>query len=228
MLHGEKLAEISLQMGAIKLRPDDPFCWASGYRMPIYNDNRMLLSSAEARHLIAEGFLHIIMQKEIDGDVIAGTSTAGIPHATTLADLLETPLTYVRSSAKDHGLGNRIEGLGPEQDYKGRRVLLIEDLISTGGSSIKAIEAIRKAGGRIEWCLAIFSYGLEKSRSQFEELRPECRVGTILNYETLIKVARRTGAIGPEAERLLLAWREDPFGWGKKNGFPPHREGSAA
>jgi len=228
MKYGEKLAEISLGMGAIKLNPKDPFRWASGYRMPIYNDNRMLLSSSEARRAVAEGFLNIIEEEKIEYEVIAGTSTAGIPHATTLADKLNQPLTYVRTRAKDHGLGNQIEGLGPEQDYAHSRVLLIEDLISTGGSSIKAVEAIRQADGDIGWCLAIFSYGLEKANQQFGLLDPHCSTKTILDYNTLIRVARRIGAINPDEERLLFAWRDDPFGWGEKNGFPPKREECAA
>jgi len=228
MEYGEKLAELSLGIGAIRLQPNDPFLWASGYRMPIYNDNRMLLSSSEARRTVAEGFLDIIKEQPIEFDVIAGTSTAGIPHSTTLADMLNAPLTYVRTKAKDHGLGNQIEGLGAEQNYRSHRVLLIEDLISTGGSSIKAVEAVRQAQGDISWCLAIFSYGLEKARTRFEELDPYCNTKTILDYNTLIKVARRIGAIDPEEERELLAWRDDPFGWGEKRGFPPKREVCAA
>jgi orotate phosphoribosyltransferase len=228
MQYGEKLAELSLKMGAIRLQPNAPFLWASGYRMPIYNDNRMLLSSSEARRAVAEGFLDIIAGESLDFDVIAGTSTAGIPHSTTLADMLDTPLTYVRTKAKDHGLGNQIEGLGAEQNYHNRKVLLIEDLISTGGSSIKAVEAVRQAHGNLSWCLAIFSYGLEKARTRFEELDPHCYTKTILDYETLIKVARRIGAIDPKDERALLEWRDDPFGWGEKHGFPPKREVCAA
>ena len=228
MQYGEKLAELSLKMGAIRLQPNDPFLWASGYRMPIYNDNRMLLSSSEARKTVAEGFLDLIQSKAIDFDVIAGTSTAGIPHSTTLADLLNTPLTYVRTKAKDHGLGNQIEGLGAQQNYQNRKVLLIEDLISTGGSSIKAVEAVRQAHGDISWCLAIFSYGLEKARTRFAELDPHCNTKTILDYDTLIQVARSINAIDPEEERALLAWRDDPFGWGEKHGFPPKREVVAA
>ncbi|MFW5712701.1 MAG: orotate phosphoribosyltransferase, partial [Spirochaetota bacterium] len=204
------------------------FLWASGYRMPIYNDNRMLLSSSEARRAVAEGFLDLIQSEAIDFDVIAGTSTAGIPHSTTLADMLNTPLTYVRTKAKDHGLGNQIEGLGAEQNYGNRKVLLIEDLISTGGSSIKAVEAVRQAHGDITWCLAIFSYGLEKAGSRFAELDPPCNTKTILDYDTLIQVARSINAIDPEEERALLAWRDDPFGWGEKHGFPPKREVVAA
>jgi orotate phosphoribosyltransferase len=228
MWYGERLAEISLEIGAIQLQPSDPFLWASGYRMPIYNDNRMLLSSPEARRLVAEGFLDILRQEEIPFDVIAGTSTAGIPHATTLADLLQKPLTYVRTKAKDHGMGKQIEGLGGDRSYHNRKVVLIEDLISTGGSSIKAVQAVRDAEGDITWCLAIFSYGLDKARQQFEEMVPECDTRTILDYNTLIKVARRVGFITPDEERLLLAWRDDPFGWGEKNGFPPKGEVFAA
>lgn len=226
--YGERLAEISLRMGAIKLQPSDPFLWASGYRMPIYNDNRMLLASAEARQIVAEGFVHILEQEQVDFDMIAGTSTAGIPHATSLADLLGKPLTYVRSKAKDHGLGKQIEGLGPDQDYRHKKVVLIEDLISTGGSSIKAVEAVRQANGDLQWCLAIFSYGLDKSRERFGALQPECGVRTILDYSTLIKVARNIGSISAEEEQLLYAWRDDPFAWGERHGFPPQREEHAA
>jgi len=178
--------------------------------------------------LVAEGFLDILQQEEIDFEVIAGTSTAGIPHSTTLADMLGTPLTYLRTKAKDQGMGNQIEGLGGDRSYHNRKVVLIEDLISTGGSSIKAVQAVREAEGDITWCLAIFSYGLEKARTQFAEMVPECNTRTILDYNTLIKVARRQGAINPDEERLLLSWRDDPFGWGKKHGFPPKREVFAA
>ncbi|HDQ13372.1 MAG TPA: orotate phosphoribosyltransferase [Sediminispirochaeta sp.] len=226
--YAERLAEISLEMGAIKLNPSEPFLWASGYRMPIYNDNRMLLSSPEARQIVAQGFAHILEQERIDFDVLAGTSTAGIPHATSLADRLNKPLTYVRSKAKDHGMGNQIEGLGAGGDYGSQRVVLIEDLISTGGSSIKAVEAVRAAKGDLRWCLAIFSYGLSKSRERFSALDPVCKHRTILDYDTLIQVARAKNAIDPEEERLLLAWRDDPFGWGEKQGFPPQKQEFAA
>lgn len=228
MGYGERLAELSLKMGAIKMSPNQPFLWTSGYRMPIYNDNRMLLASPEARHTVAEGFVELIQRYQIEAEVIAGTATAGIPHSTSLADKIDAPLTYVRAKAKEHGLGNQIEGLGAEQNYGQRKVVLIEDLISSGGSSIKAVEAIRQAEGNLSWCLAIFSYGLEKSRKRFAELDPLCNTATILDYDTLIKVARSSGAITPSEERELLEWRDDPFGWGEKRGFPPKNEVHAA
>ncbi|MFA5571390.1 MAG: phosphoribosyltransferase family protein, partial [Sphaerochaetaceae bacterium] len=136
----QNLALQSLEMGSIKLSPKKPFLWTSGYYMPIYNDNRRLLHHPLTRHTIAQGFISIIRRLDIQIDNIAGTATAGIPHATTLADLLAKPLSYVRSSSKGHGLQNTIEGLDASKSYHNKNVLLIEDLISTGGSSIHAVE----------------------------------------------------------------------------------------
>ena len=140
--YSKKLAHIALEIGAIKLNPQNPFTWASGYRMPVYNDNRLLLGNAEHRLLIAEGFQDILRRENIHADAVVGTATAGIPHATTLANLLRTPLVYVRSSPKGHGMENLIEGVLT----KSQNVVVVEDLISTGDSSLKAVEAVRKAG----------------------------------------------------------------------------------
>ncbi|MDD3456903.1 orotate phosphoribosyltransferase, partial [Sphaerochaeta sp.] len=168
--YGPLLASMALDLGAIKLQVQQPFTWASGYRMPIYNDNRRLLASAKARSLVCDAFAEMLDCLAFDADNIAGTATAGIPHATTLADRLGKPLSYVRSSGKDHGLGQQIEGLGQSGSYEGARVLLIEDLISTGGSSIKAVEAIVKAGGVCPYTLAIFTYGFDAAVKAFEAL----------------------------------------------------------
>jgi orotate phosphoribosyltransferase len=217
---GRRIAEQGLRIGAIKLAPDAPFQWASGYRMPVYNDNRMFLFDPETRRLIARGLAEIVEREEIAPEVVAGTATAGIPHGALLADLLSLPYVYVRDKPKGHGLRNRIEGLDAESDLEGRRVVVIEDLISTGGSSAKAVEAVREANGRCDWCLSIFSYGLEKAADQFESLDPPCRFTALLTFPLLLDVARSERLLDEHQIGLLEAWREDPFGWGDAHGFP--------
>lgn len=217
--YGEKVAEAGLELGAIKLSIENPFTWASGYRMPIYNDNRLFLSRPEYRALLSEAFSEmadIVGLEKIDN--IAGTSTAGIPHATTLADRVKKPLSYVRASNKDHGLKNKIEGIGKD-GYKGKYVLLIEDLISTGGSSIAAVEAIREAGGKIDECFAIFSYGFDRAEEAFSSLSPVCHYHPILTFPTLLDVATKKLYINESDRESLIEWMSDPFSWGEKRGF---------
>ena len=221
--YGPLLAKGAFELGAIKLNTSNPFTWASGYRMPIYNDNRQFLAKANYRALICDAFADMIDALALDDvDNIAGTATAGIPHATSLADRLKKPLSYVRSSSKDHGMGHQIEGLGNSGSYEGAKVLLIEDLISTGSSSIKAVEAVRAAGGECNHCLAIFTYGLEKSVEAFGALSPVCSMHTILSYPVMIKTAVETGYVTEAESESLKEWRKDPFGWGEKRGF--HKE----
>lgn len=217
--YSKSIALKALEMGAIRLSPNKPFCWASGYYMPIYNDNRTLLASAEAREMIALSFEEILSSLSFDPDNIAGTSTAGIPHATTLADKMKKSLSYVRSSNKDHGLKNQIEGLGRAKSYEGKKVLLIEDLISTGGSSIAAVKAIQEANGLVPYCLAIFSYGTKEAKEAFSSLSPKCKALTILDYDYVIKIAHETGYIKEDEFNMLLDWSSSPFEWGEKHGF---------
>ncbi len=188
--------------------------------MPIYNDNRMFLFHPETRRSIAQGLARVIRDHGIGPEVVAGTATAGIPHGALLADLLSLPFIYIRDKPKAHGLRNRIEGLDADSDLELRRVVVIEDLISTGGSSAKAVEAVREANGRCDWCLSIFSYGLEKAAEAFQTLEPPCRFTSLLTFPVLLEVARDGGFLAPEQIALLEAWREDPFGWGEKHGFP--------
>ena len=188
--------------------------------MPIYNDNRMFLFHPEMRRTIAQGLADIIRDQGIRPEVVAGTATAGIPHGALLADLLSLPYIYIRDKPKGHGLRNRIEGLDAESDLEGRVVVVIEDLISTGGSSAKAVEAVREANGVANWCLSIFSYGLEAAAEQFAALDPPCAFTSLLTFPTLLAVARSGGFLGEEQLALLADWREDPFGWGEKHGFP--------
>ncbi len=188
--------------------------------MPIYNDNRMFLFHPEARRTIARGLADIIRTREISPEVIAGTATAGIPHGALLADLLTLPYIYIRDKPKAHGLKNRIEGLDAESDLQGRTVVVIEDLISTGGSSAKAVEAVREANGRCRWCLSIFSYGLERAAQKFAALDPPCEHASLLTFPVLLDVARAGGFLSKDQLSLLEGWRVDPFGWGEAHGFP--------
>ncbi len=188
--------------------------------MPVYNDNRMFLFHPETRRLIARGLAEIVEREGIAPEVVAGTATAGIPHGALLADLLELPYIYVRDKPKAHGLKNRIEGLDADSDLEGRRVVVIEDLISTGGSSARAVEAVREANGVANWCLSIFSYGLDKAAEHFAALNPPCEYTSLLTFPTLLEVARTGGLLTDDQIALLDAWREDPFGWGEANGFP--------
>ena len=217
--YGSQLAKAALELGAIRLNVSEPFRWASGYRMPIYNDNRQFLSSSAYRALICDAFSDMVESLSLKVDNIAGTATAGIPHATSLADMLYKPLTYVRSSSKDHGLGHQIEGLGRNGSYEGKNVLLIEDLISTGSSSLKAVEAVRQADGVCNLCLAIFTYGFKTAEDAFAALDPACVFHTILSYDVMVATAAETGYISASDAEALHEWREDPFGWGEKRGW---------
>ena len=226
--YGQSIAHAGLEIGGIKLRTQDPFLWASGFRMPIYNDNRMFLERPGHRHLIKFGFGDIIEREKIPYDIIAGTSTAGIPHGVTLANWLGedgVPFIYIRDKPKDHGLRNQIEGIDAEKDLGGRRVIVIEDLISTGGSSARAVQAVRDANGECNYCLSIFNYGLDKAVEAFSSLDPKCNVRSILTYDTLLKVAKEMGYLTEDQVRLLEEWRADPFGWGEKHGFPKVERG---
>lgn len=217
---GRRIAEQGLRIGAIKLNPDNPFQWASGYRMPIYNDNRMFLFYPDTRRAIARGLGDVVRENEVNPEVVAGTATAGIPHGALLADVLSLPFIYIRDKPKGHGLKNRIEGLDAESDLGGRRVVVIEDLISTGGSSARAVAAVREAGGACHWCISIFSYGLEKAEEAFTAMDPPCRFTSLLTFPVLLETARTGGFLSGSQITLLEAWREDPFGWGEKHGFP--------
>ena len=213
MKFSEEIAKISIETGAIQINPKTPFLWASGCRMPIYNANRLLLGNSQHRQLIAAGFNDIITSKEIEVDVIAGTATAGIPPATSLANLLETPLIYVRTHPKEHGIKNQIEGVL----HQNQNVIVVEDLISTGGSALNAVAAIREAGGKVDHCLSIFSYGFSKAIEQFKNAR--CQLHHLLNFEELILLARENKSVSTEQFSLLKSWHSDPFNWGSKNGF---------
>ncbi|WP_410768077.1 orotate phosphoribosyltransferase [Fontibacillus sp. BL9] len=198
-----------LDIGAVALRPHQPFTWTSGIKSPIYCDNRLTMSYPDIRDLIADSFAAVIREAYPDAEVIAGTATAGIPHAAFVSQKLGLPMAYIRDKAKGHGKENQIEGL----IKPGQKVIVIEDLISTGGSSIKAAQAVREAGAEPLAVLAIFSYQLDKAVQGFEEAGIPLQ--TLSNYTALIDVAIERGEIKPEDLVLLKSWREDPSSFGK-------------
>lgn len=213
MINNEQIAkEIAgrlLDIGAVALRPHQPFTWTSGIKSPIYCDNRLTMSFPDIRDLIAESFAAIIRESYPETEVIAGTATAGIPHAAFVAQKLGLPMAYIRDKAKGHGKENQIEGL----IRTGQKVIVIEDLISTGGSSIKAAQAVREAGADALGVLAIFSYQLDKAVQAFADAGIPLR--TLSNYGALIDVAVERGEIQSEDLALLKSWREDPGSFGK-------------
>ncbi|SYX82607.1 orotate phosphoribosyltransferase [Paenibacillus alvei] len=202
------IAQHLLNIQAVALRPNEPFTWTSGIKSPIYCDNRLTMSYPEIRDAIAEGFASLVKQYAPDAEVIAGTATAGIPHAAWVADKLGLPMAYIRDKAKGHGKQNQIEGI----IRPGQKVVVIEDLISTGGSSLKAALAVKEAGAEPLAVLAIFSYQLEKATSAFEEAGIPLR--TLSNYTALTQTALEHGVIQAEDMDVLQAWRHDPTTWG--------------
>ncbi|MGG6309959.1 orotate phosphoribosyltransferase [Paenibacillus macerans] len=203
-----KIAGSLLEIGAVALRPHQPFTWTSGIKSPIYCDNRLTMSYPAIRDQIAESFASLIREAYPDAEVIAGTATAGIPHAAFAAQKLGLPMAYIRDKAKGHGKENQIEGL----IKPGQKVVVIEDLISTGGSSLKAALAVRDAGAEPLAVLAIFSYQLDKAVQAFAEA--DVPLQTLSNYTALIDVAIERGEIKPEDLALLQSWRQDPASFG--------------
>ncbi len=208
MDYGKQIAEKLLQCKAIKLQPSEPFTWASGWKSPIYCDNRKTLAFPEIRSYIKNAFSEIIKEKFLKFDVIAGVATGAIAQGALVADLLSKPFCYIRSAPKDHGLTNLIEGdLQP-----GQKVVVIEDLISTGGSSLKAVEAIRNAGAEVIGMVAIFTYGFPNAIENFD--KANVNLITLGNYNSLIDIAIETGYVKKEQLEILKKWREAPDKWG--------------
>lgn len=201
------IASDLLAIKAVTLRPNDPFTWASGIHSPIYTDNRLTISYPRVRQHIAEGIAAIIKRDYPETQVIAGVATAGIPHAAWVAQLLDLPLIYVRSKPKDHGAGRQIEGVLES----GEKVVMLDDLISTGGSVLQAAKAVQNAGGDILAVGSIFSYGLDAATTNFEAAK--LPLFSLSNYTTLIKVARERGDIDDAQLASLHTWRQDPQNW---------------
>ena len=201
-----KIAQKLLQINAINLNYDEPFTWASGIKSPIYCDNRKSLSDIETRNLICQGFVEA-SKGFASFDVVACVATGGIAHGMLLADRLEVPFVYVRTSAKSHGLKNAVEG----HLSVGQRVLVVEDLISTGGSSYQAIESLNEAGAKVIGMVAIFSYGFDESKDLFA--RHQIPVATLSNYDVLIEVAKDAHMIREDQVKGLKEWKRDPKSW---------------
>jgi len=205
----QKVAESLLQIKAIKLQPNNPFTWASGWKSPIYCDNRITLSHPSIRTYIRQNLSALIQEEFGSVSVIAGVATAGIPQGVLVAQELGLPFIYVRAKAKEHGRGNLIEG-----EYSpGQRVVVVEDLISTGNSSIQAVNALREAGCEVTGLVGIFNYGFDEADRNFKQAK--CRFLTLSNYNALINYAAEQSYVSPEELKLLRNWREDPQNWGK-------------
>lgn len=199
----QKIANDLLAIKAVELRPNDYFTWTSGLKSPIYCDNRLTMSYPKVRREIARGMVEIIREQFPEVEVIAGTATAGIPHAAWVSELLDLPMVYVRDSAKKHGKTNQIEG----RINQGAKVVVIEDLISTGLSSLKVVEALEAAGCEVLGVVAIFSYLISKATEAFKEAQVACH--TLTDYDVLIKEATKQGYIKDTDVAALVAWRDE-------------------
>jgi orotate phosphoribosyltransferase len=206
-----QVAGYLLQSKAIILEPAKPFTWASGWRSPIYCDNRITLSYPEIRDFIRQSFIRLIRKHYPRVEVIAGVATGAIAQGVLVADGMGLPFVYVRSSAKEHGRRNLVEG----RLQAGQKVVVVEDLVSTGGSSLKAVEALRNEGAGISGMVAIFSYGFREAEEQFSKAGVELR--TLTDYHALIEVALDTGDIRQDQVELLKQWRKDPAAWGRES-----------
>ncbi|OAI89368.1 orotate phosphoribosyltransferase [Exiguobacterium sp. KKBO11] len=202
------IASALLRIEAVTLSPNDPYTWASGLRSPIYCDNRLTLSYPEVRSLIADALAEKV--KGLAVDVIAGTATAGIPHAAFVAERLGLPMVYVRSGNKKHGKGNQIEGV----IQPGQRVVVIEDLLSTGMSAIEAAEALQAKGANVIRIQAIFSYGMERLSNNLRDAKIEA--DSLLTFEALLETAQQQGDITIEEQKQLADWSKDPVAWSER------------
>ena len=198
------VAKELLAIKAVFLRPEEPFVWASGIKSPIYCDNRLILTAPAARDIVEKALAETIRREYPDCEVLMGTSTAGIPHAAIVGHLLGLPMGYVRSGSKDHGRENRIEG----RLEKGQKVVVIEDLISTGGSVLEVVEALRQAGAEVLGIVSIFTYGMKKGLDRMAAAN--VRNVSLSNFDAIAKVAAEEGYIKPEDVARLIAFRDNP------------------
>lgn len=204
----ENVASMLLEVKAVRLNPDVPFKWASGWNSPIYCDNRITLSYPKVRTAIKNGLASAVQAYWSDVDMIAGVATAGIPQGALVADWLELPFCYVRPEPKKHGMGNQIEGATIKP---GQKVVLVEDLVSTGGSSLKAVDALREAGANVLGMVAIFTYGFEIAKKNFNN--KDLNFYTLSDYETLIGEAMKKKYISESQMITLQEWRANPSEW---------------
>ncbi|MBE7046829.1 MAG: orotate phosphoribosyltransferase [Ruminococcaceae bacterium] len=200
----KKIAEGLLSIGAVFLRPDDPFTWASGIKSPIYCDNRLILTAPKVRTMVESAIAETIKKEYPDCEVLMGTSTAGIAHAAIAGHLLDMPMGYVRSGAKDHGRGNQIEG----KLEKGQKVVVVEDLISTGGSVIEVVDALRDAGAQVLGIVSIYTYGMQKGLDRMAAAN--VKNVSLTDFDTTVSVAADMGYIKPEDKDRLIKFRNNP------------------
>lgn len=203
----EEIALDLLKINAVILQPNDPFTWSSGWNSPIYCDNRLTMRYPKIRKKIAKQFVNYIENNFTDLDVITGTATAGIPHAAWVAENMDKPMSYVRAKAKAYGLGNQIEG----GIQKGESTVVIEDLVSTGGSAISVVEALQFIGADIKAVLSIFTYGFDKAIKRFEKVGVPFH--TLTDYSTLIEIASDNGYVNEKDLQTLAEWRKSPETW---------------
>jgi orotate phosphoribosyltransferase len=201
------VAEKLLQSNAIKLNPEQPFTWASGWKSPIYCDNRRVLSFPFIRDFVKSEMCNVIFQQFPDADLLAGVATAGIPWGAMAADQLKLPYIYVRPKPKEHGLGNQIEGYFEA----GQKVVVIEDLISTGKSSLQVVDVIKAAGMEVMGMVSIFTYGFPVATQNFE--KAGVPYVSLTNYGTLIELAVEKGIVSADQQEILMDWRKDPSVW---------------
>jgi len=201
------VAEKLLQVNAVKLSPQNPFTWASGWKSPIYCDNRKVLSFPFTRDYVKSELCNVVFEKFPEAELLAGVATAGIAWGAMAADQLKLPYIYVRPKPKEHGLGNQIEGYYE----KGQKVVVIEDLISTGKSSLQVVEVLKEAGLQVEGMVSIFTYGFQKATEAFS--LAGIPYYSLTNYGELITLAVEKGMVKPEDQEILLKWREDPANW---------------
>ena len=207
MTNEKAVAEKLLQINAIKLSPQQPFTWASGWKSPIYCDNRKALSFPFIRDFIKSELCSVIFEKFPESGLLAGVATAGIPWGAMTADQLKLPYIYVRPKPKEHGLGNQIEGYYE----KGQKVVVIEDLVSTGKSSLQVCKVLKGAGIEVMGLVSIFNYGFSVSENNFSSAGIPCL--SLTNYKTLIDLAIEKGIVGPDQQKILLKWSDDPSNW---------------
>ena len=203
----EKIAELLLETEAVFLRPDEPFVWASGIKSPVYCDNRLTLTAPQARNIIEQAIADTVKSEYPEAEILMGTSTAGIAHAAIAAHILGLPMGYVRGAAKDHGRGNRIEG----RLLPGQKTVVIEDLISTGGSVLDTVEALRQAGAEVLGIVSIFTYQFEEAARRMSEAG--VKNISLCNIDALLQAAESKGYITAEQKKMVEAFRESPEDW---------------
>lgn len=203
----EKIAELLLETEAVFLRPDEPFVWASGIKSPVYCDNRLTLTAPQARNIIEQAMADTVKAEYPEAEILMGTSTAGIAHAAIVAHILGLPMGYVRGAAKDHGRGNRIEG----RLLPGQKTVVIEDLISTGGSVLDTVEALRQAGAEVLGIVSIFTYQFEEAKNRMEQAGVKCV--SLCDLDALLQTAGAKGSITEKQRKMVEAFRADPKEW---------------